>query len=154
ALIMAAADTVTAMTAYGIDFVDENDARRGFLALFEHVAHARRPDADKHFDKVRTADREKWDVGFTGDGAGQQSFAGARRSNHQDGFRNAATQFLKFLRVAQKFDQFLDFILRFFDAGDVLERDLVFVTGEHARLRFAEVESAFSGHADLLSEQK
>ncbi len=61
---------------------------------------------------------------------------------------------MKFLRIAQKLDQLLNFVLRFFDAGDVLERDLVFVTREHARFRFAEVERAFAGHPDLLAEKE
>ena len=65
-----------------------------------------------------------------------------------------APEFLKFFRIAQKLDQLLHFILGFLDAGDVAERDLVFVTGEHARLGFAEVERAFAGHADLLAEKK
>ena len=40
ALIVSAADAVTAMPADRVDFVDENNAGRGFLALLEHVAHA------------------------------------------------------------------------------------------------------------------
>src|SRR5207249_11230710 len=56
ALVMAAANTVSAMTADGVDFVDENDARRRFFALLEHVAYARGTDSDKHLNKVRAAD--------------------------------------------------------------------------------------------------
>src|SRR5260370_36702924 len=61
---------------------------------------------------------------------------------------------MKFFRVAQKLNQLLNFVVRFFDAGYVLERDLVFVTREHARFRFAEVERAFAGHPDLLAEKE
>ena len=69
-------------------------------------------------------------------------------------FGNAAAEFLKLLRVAQKLDQLLDFVLRFLDAGDVLEGDLVLIPRQHARLRFAEIQRAFAGHADLLAEKE
>ena len=41
ALVVTAADAVAAMTTDRVDFVDENNAGRGFLSLLEHVAHAR-----------------------------------------------------------------------------------------------------------------
>ena len=37
-----------------VDFIDEDNAGRVFLGLFEHVADARRPHTDEHFHKVRT----------------------------------------------------------------------------------------------------
>ena len=80
-LVMTAADTVAAMTADCVDFINENNAGRGFLTLLEHVANAARADTDEHFDEIGTADREKRNVRFTGDRAREQSFAGARRSH-------------------------------------------------------------------------
>ena len=154
AFVVTAADAVAAMPADRVDFVDENNAGRGFLALLEHVAHAARADADEHLDEVRAADREERHVRFAGDGAGEQRLAGARRADEQHAFGNAAAEFLEFLRVAQELDQLLDFVLRFLDAGDVLEGDLVLVPRQHARLRFAEIERAFAGHADLLAEEE
>ena len=154
AFVVTAADAVAAMAADRVDFVDENNAGRGFLALLKHVAHAARADADEHFDKVRAADGEERHVRFARDGAREQRLAGARRADEQHAFRNAAAEFLKFLRVAQELDQFLDFVLRFLDAGDVLKGDLVLVPRQHARFRFAEIERAFAGHADLLAEKE
>ena len=151
---MSAADAVAAMPADRVDFVDENNAGRGFLPLLEHVAHAGRADADEHLDEIRAADREERHVRFAGDGAREQRLARSRRADEQHAFRNAAAELLKFFRVAQKLDELLHFILRFLDAGHVLERDLVLVAREHARLRFAEVERAFAGHADLLTEKE
>ncbi len=52
ALVVAAAETRAAVTADGVDFVDEDDARRVLLRLLEHVAHAGRTDTDEHFDEV------------------------------------------------------------------------------------------------------
>ena len=118
---MAAADAMAAMAADRVDFVDENDAGRGFLPLLEHVAHAGGADADEHLHEVRAADREERHIGFAGNGAREQRLAGARRADQQNAFRNASAEFLEFFRVAQELDEFLHFILGFLDAGDVLE---------------------------------
>src|SRR5205085_9720958 len=47
-LVVTAAEARAAVTSDGVDLVDEDDARRVLLALFEPVAHARRADADDH----------------------------------------------------------------------------------------------------------
>src|SRR5205085_12597585 len=92
-------------------------------------------------------------VGFTGNRAREQCLTSSRRSNEQHALRNSAAELLELFRVAQKFDQLLDFILRFLDAGHVLKRDLVLVAREHTRLGFAEIQRAFAGHPDLLAEK-
>ena len=71
-----------AAAANGVNFVDENQARGVLAGLFEHIAHAAGADAHKHFDEVRPADAEKGGISFTGDGFGQQGFAGSRRADH------------------------------------------------------------------------
>src|SRR5439155_15073715 len=111
ALIVSAANAVAAMATDRVDLVDENNAGRGFLALLEHVADTACADADEHFNEIGTADREKRNVGFAGDGASQQRFASARRADHQHALRNSAAELLKFFRIAQKLDQFLHFVL-------------------------------------------
>jgi hypothetical protein len=40
ALVMSAAYAMATVTAYRVNFIDENDARRGFLSLLKHVADA------------------------------------------------------------------------------------------------------------------
>src|SRR6266404_2598767 len=151
---MPATDAVAAMAADRVDFVDENNAGRRFLALLKHVAHPRSAHADEHLHEIRAADREERHIGFTSDGACEQRLAGSRRTHKQNALRNPAAEFLKLLRVPQKLDQLLHFILGFLDAGHVLERDLVLVARQHPRLRFAEVERAFAGHPDLLAEEE
>src|SRR6266481_3861404 len=151
---MSATYAMAAVTTYRIDFVEENDARRRFLSLLKHVADARGAYADEHLHEIRAADGEERHVSFTRDGASQQGLASARRANHQHALGNTATEFLKFFRVAQKLDQFLHFVLGFLHAGHVAKRDLVFVTGEHARLGLAKIERAFASHADLLAKQE
>src|SRR5271165_2670167 len=128
------------MAANGVDFVDENDARGVLLALLKQVAHAACADADKHLHKVRSGDGEERNVGFAGDGAGQQSFAGSGRTDQKYAFRNAATEFLELLRLTQKLDDFLQFFLGFFDACDVFERDLLLLGGMQPSPALAKAE--------------
>ena len=71
AFVIAPAKSGAAVAPDSIYFVDEDDAGRIFLALFEHVAHAAGADADKHLDKVRTRYREERDIGLAGDGPGE-----------------------------------------------------------------------------------
>ena len=111
-------------------------------------------DADKHLDEVRAADGEEWNVRFAGDGPREQRLSSAGRADQQHAFGNAAAEFLEFFRVAQELDEFLHFILGFLDAGDVLERDLVLIARQHARLRLAEIQRTLAGHADLLAEKE
>src|SRR5207247_11098342 len=68
ALVVPAAEARAAVTADGVDFVDEDDARRVLLALLEQIANAAGADADEHLDEVRSADREERHVCFAGDG--------------------------------------------------------------------------------------
>ncbi len=110
------------------------------LRLFEHVAHTSRADADEHFDEVRTRDAEERHLRFTGDGSRQQRLTGSRRADQQHAARNAATQLLEFLRIAQEVDQFGDFFLRFVATGDVGEIDCVVVLVDQTRTGFAERE--------------
>ena len=70
ALVVAAPDAMAAMATDCVNFVDENDAGRGFLSLLKHVADAAGADADKHLDEIGTADGKEWDIGLAGDGAG------------------------------------------------------------------------------------
>ncbi len=142
------------MAPDGVDFIDENEARGGFLALLEHVTDAAGADADEHFDEVGTGDREEGHIGLAGDGAGEEGLAGAGRADHEDALRDAAAEFLEFLRVFKEFDEFLDLVLGLLDAGDVLEGDLVLISGHHAGAALAEIQGALSGHADLLAEEE
>ena len=50
--IMSAAQSASALTAYGIDFIDKYDAGRIFLCLGEEITHAGRTDTYEHFYKI------------------------------------------------------------------------------------------------------
>ena len=106
ALVVTTAETGAAMTADGVDFVDEDDAGRILLALLEQVADAAGADADEHLDEIGTGNAEERNIGFAGNGARQQRLAGSRRPDQQHAFGNAPAELLEFLRFAQELDDF------------------------------------------------
>src|SRR5262249_55417581 len=130
ALIVATAETSTTGTAHGVDFVDEDDARRVFLGLLEHVADAAGADADEHFDEVRTGDGEERPVCLAGNRSRHQGFAGARRTNKQHAARHLAAEALKLAWIAKELHDLSEVRLGFVTAGNVLERDATVCLGE------------------------
>src|SRR5260370_12067711 len=101
---MTAAKAGPAMTTDRVNLVDEDNAGRILLALLEQIAHARRADTHKHFDKIRTRNREERNIGFTGDRSGQQSLARSRRAPHSDAPGHSPPPRLTHFRVSQKVD--------------------------------------------------
>ena len=100
-LVVSAAQAGAAMTADGVDLVDEDDAGGVLLALLEEVAHTAGAYADEHLNEVGTGDGEERHIGFSGDRAGQQRLAGARRPDQQHAFWYAPAEPLELLRLAQ-----------------------------------------------------
>ncbi len=138
ALVVTAAETGAALAADRVDFVDEDDARRGLLRLIEEIANARGADADEHLDEVGTGDREERNARFARNRAREQRLTGARRSEQQHAFRNARAERLIFLRILQELDDLAELFFRFVDARDVGERHLRTVLRHHLRARAAE----------------
>ena len=153
ALVVAAAEAGAAMTADGVDLVDEDDAGRVLLALLEQVAHARGADADEHLDEVGAADREERHVGLAGDGAREQRLAGSRGAHQQHALRNAAAELLELLRLLEELDDLLELFLRLVDAGDVLERDLLLRARRQLRLALAERQRLVAAALHLAHEE-
>ncbi len=142
AFVMPTAQTGAPLAANGVDFIDENDARRVLLALFEQVAHARRAHADEHFDEVGTRHAEKRNVGLTGHGFGQQRFPRTRRPEQQHPLRDPPAQAAELRRILEEVDDLVQFDLGFVASGDILEGHLRAVFVRHTRLDFAEAEQA------------
>src|SRR5262249_20788868 len=59
ALVVPAAQACAAMTAHGVNFVDEDNAWSVLLALLKQVANPAGAHAYEHLDKVRTGDAEE-----------------------------------------------------------------------------------------------
>ena len=149
ALVVSAAQAGAAMPAHGVDFIDEDDAGGVLLALLEEVAHAAGAHAHEHLDEVRSGDGEEGYAGFPGDGSGQQGFAGAGRADQQHALGNAAAELLEFLRLAQKFDDLLQFLFGLFHAGHVFEGDLLLLRGVQARAALAEAQGLVAARLHL-----
>src|SRR5690606_11721545 len=149
ALVVTAAEARATMPADRVDLVDEDDARRVLLRLLEHVAHARRTDADEHLDEIRARDREERHLRLAGDRAGEQRLAGARRPDHQHALRNLAAETLELGGILQEVDDLDDLLLGFLDARDVRERDVHLILPEQAGTALAERHRASSADRAL-----
>jgi hypothetical protein len=137
-----------------VDFIDEDQAGRVLAGLLEHVANAAGAYTNEHFNEIRTADAEESSVGLAGDGFGEESFAGSRRTNHEDALWNAAAEALKFLRVFEELDKFGDFLDGFIDASDIFEGGFVAFLGKEAGFTLAEAQGSFASHFDLADEEE
>src|SRR5437879_8746746 len=108
---------MAATPADGIDFVDENQARRVLASLLKHVPNAACADADEHFHEIRTADAKESSVCFARNCFSQQRFTRAGRANHQDAFGNPAAKALELFGIFEELDQFGNFLDGLVDAG-------------------------------------
>ena len=153
AFVVATAETGAAVTADRIDFIDKDDAGGVFLALFEHVADAAGANADEHFNEIRTGNREERHVRFAGDRTGQERLTCTGWADKQHAFRNLAAKALEFLGVAQEFDDFFQFLLGFFDAGDVAEGDAAGPFGQQPCLGLAETHRLAAAALHLAHEE-
>src|SRR5699024_9153458 len=90
--VMTTAETGTTLAADSVNFINKDNTWLVFLRIFKQVTHTGSPDTDKHLNKVRSADREKWRTGLTGNRAGKKCLTRSRGSDKQHAFRNAGTQ--------------------------------------------------------------
>src|SRR3979490_2549672 len=88
------------VAADGVDFVDEDDAGRVLLGLFEHVPDTRGADADEHLDEVRARGREERNIGPARDRARDQRLAGAGGADQQHATWNPSAEPLILAGVA------------------------------------------------------
>jgi hypothetical protein len=153
ALVIAAAKACATMAADGVDFIDEDDARRVLLGLLEHVAHTGCADAHEHFDEIRTGNGEEGNIGFAGDGARRQRLAGAGRTHEQNAARDLAAEPLELLRIAQELDDFLEILLGFINAGHVGKGHPAMCLGQKLRLRLAKSHGAAGAALHLAHEE-
>ena len=118
-LIVAAAQACAALAAHCVNLVDKDDARRVFLGLLKHIAHAACAHAHEHFHKIRTRNAEKRHARFARNGFGEQGFARARAACQQDAARHAPAQTLIAVGRFQIIHDFLHFFFGFVAAGHI-----------------------------------
>ena len=153
-LVITAAHASAALTTDSVDLVDEDDARRGFLCLLEHVAHTRRTDTDEHFHKVGTGDGEERYFSFARDGSRQQGFAGTGAAHQQNAARDTTAKLLKLTGVAQKFNQLGNFFFCFIATGHIGKGRDVGGFVQHTCPAFAKGKSATAPAALHLPHEK
>ena len=124
ALVMAAAQARAAVTADGIDLVDEHDRGRRRLRLLEQIADARGADAHEHLDEVRAADREERHACLAGDGAREQRLARPGRTEQEHASRDLRAHRLELGGRLQVLLDLFELLDRLVHAGDVGERRL------------------------------
>ncbi len=120
AFVVAAAQARAALTADGIDFVDEDDGGACFLCLLEQVAYTGGAYAYEHLHEVGTRDAEERNARLAGNGTRQQRFTGARRAHQQTATRNFCAG-LVLGGVCQEVLDFLHFLDGFVDAFHLVD---------------------------------
>ena len=134
---------LAAGAADGVNLVDENDARRLLLGLFEQVADTRSTHADEHLHEVGTRNREERHVGLACDGLRQQGLTRPRRAYEQRSLGNFGTQFLIFVGLLEEIHDLHDLDLGLLQPSHILERDAFgVILVEHLRLGLAHVHDA------------
>ena len=142
ALVILIAKAGTTAAAHRVDFIDEDDARRVFLCLLKHVAYAACTNTYKHFDKIRTGDREEWHASLASNCACEQSLAGPRRTNKQSALGDFTTKAAELLRVFQKFDDFLKLFTSLVNAGDIIKGYLAMLFSQQLCFRLTEAHGS------------
>src|SRR6266702_907702 len=117
--LVAAIDADPTLTTYSINFIEEDDAGRGFLVLIEEITHAAGANTDQHLDKLRTAHREEGHSRLACHGTRQQGLSGSRRAYQQHPTGHLATQPLELVWGLQKFNHLNQIVFRFVDARDI-----------------------------------
>ena len=153
-LIVTSTHAMTAVTAHGVDFINEDEAGGVLLALFKHVAHTAGTDTHEHFHKIRSTDAEEWHIGLASDCFGEERLACARGADHEHAFGDLAAETLKLLWIPEELDEFGDFLLGLFNASHIFEGDLVAVLGEHFGPAFAKAHGSATCSFDLLANEE
>ena len=148
--IMSAAHAVSAPTTNGIDFIDENDWRGVLLGIFKKITDTAGTDTDKHFNEVRTWNWKERHARFARNGFGQQSLTCSGRSFKQNTGRNFGAQSQEFMRIAQEFNDFDQFLFFFFGTGNIRKTYFIVLFVNRfclglAKVHYAAVAAALTG---------
>jgi hypothetical protein len=118
-----------------IQFVDEDDARRGLPRLLEQIAHAGGPDAHEHLDELGAVGGIERHTRLPGHRTCQQRLTGPGRPDQQDAARDMRPEPGELFRPLQEVDDLVQFLLGFVHAGHVVEGDLHVGLGHQLGLR-------------------
>src|SRR3546814_3990908 len=100
-----------------------------------------------------TRDGEERHIGLAGDGARQQGFTRAGRTDQQAALGDLAAEALELLRVTQEFDDLFQLALGFLDAGNVFKGDAAVLLGQQPGLGLAEAHRLAAAGLHLAHEE-
>ncbi len=149
ALVVAAAETGAALTADGVDLVDEHDGGGNLLGLLEQVADAARADADVQLNEVRAGDGQEFDARLAGDRLGEQRFARARRADEQHTLGDARAHLGISGGILEVFDDLLQLFLFFVRTSNVGKRLFILFLAAETGARLGEFHNAAGPAAAL-----
>lgn len=153
AFVMATAKARTTLAAHGVNFVNEDNRRSGFLGVFEQVAHTACAYAHEHFNELRTGNAEERHLGLARNGARQQGLARTRGAHQQAAARNFRTQRTVLVGIHQEVFDFLEFFDRFIFACHIGEGDIGAFFDIFFCLRLAKRHLRIVGLAHLAEEE-
>ena len=155
ALVVPTAHAGAAVATDGVDLVDEDDRRGVLLGLLEEVADPAGADTDEHLDEVGAGDGVEGHAGLTGDRAGEQRLAGARRAVEQDALGDLGPDGLELRRLLQELLDLAELLDGLLAAGHVAERRLGHVLGDQLGARLGELHDAAAAAAlDLVHQEQ
>ena len=130
-------------TTYGVDLIDEDDARSLLLSLTEEVAYATCAYTDEHLHEVGTAHREERNACLACHCLCEQCLTGARRAYKESALRYLTTQLRVLLRLLEEVNNLLYLLLSTHLTSHILKCDTEIVALlVHLSLRLADVEHA------------
>ena len=139
---MAAAQTRTALTADGVDLVDEDDGWRRLLGLVEQIPDAAGADAHVQLYEIRAGNGEELHPRLPGHGLGQQGLAGARRAHQEHALGDARAQLHEAFGILQELHDFPELLLFLVLPRHVGEGDFL-IPGPHSGPGPAETHGGF-----------
>jgi hypothetical protein len=128
------------VATHRVDLVDEDDAGRVGLPLFEEVTDAGGADADEHLDEVGPRHLEEGATGLAGHGLRQQRLSGSGRPDEEHTLGKPPAQAPEKLRVLQELDDLREFLLGLVGPCHVVEGDLRRVRRDELGLGAPELE--------------
>ena len=142
AFIMSATQSASALTADGIDFIDEYDTWCILLSLGKEIAYAGCADADEHFYEIGTGDGEERNARLSCYSSGKKGLACTWRSDEKNALRNLGADSRITSRIFQEIDDFGKFFLRFVLTCDIIKVDMDLAFACHLRSGLAKAHDA------------
>ena len=122
--VVTATKACATLTTNCVDFVNKDDARHVLFGLVKQISYTACAYADKHFYKVGTTHGEEWYTCFACNGFSKQCFTCSWRTYKQHALGDACAHICKAFWVFEEVDNFLEFFLFFFGAGNVSKANL------------------------------